>query len=119
MQCPLCAAEVQKGSRFCNACGAALPVWCPECAHSNAIGSNFCANCGARLSAEETPASVAAVRPRPSPAGGAAERRQVTVMFCDLVGSTALSAQLDLEDLREVIAVYYREVAEIYDPVAI
>jgi SAM domain (Sterile alpha motif) len=35
---------------------------------------------------------------------GDAERRQLTVMFCDLVGSTALSAQLDPEDLREVIA---------------
>jgi class 3 adenylate cyclase/predicted ATPase len=37
-----------------------------------------------------------------------AERRQLTVMFCDLVGSTALSARLDPEDLREVIAAYHR-----------
>src|SRR5262245_45071381 len=36
----------------------------------------------------------------------AAERRQLTVMFCDLVGSTALSAQLDPEDLREVVRAY-------------
>jgi len=42
----------------------------------------------------------------------AAERRQLTVMFCDLVGSTALSSQLDPEDLREVIAAYHRAVAE-------
>jgi class 3 adenylate cyclase len=42
-----------------------------------------------------------------------AERRQVTVMFCDLVGSTALSARLDPEDLREVIAAYHRCTAEI------
>ncbi len=42
-----------------------------------------------------------------------AERRQLTVMFCDLVGSTALSAQLDPEDLREVIAAYHRTVANI------
>src|SRR5690242_8030037 len=35
-----------------------------------------------------------------------AERRQLTVMFCDLVGSTALSSQLDPEDLREVISAY-------------
>jgi class 3 adenylate cyclase len=42
-----------------------------------------------------------------------AERRQLTVMFCDLVGSTALSAQLDPEDLREVIGAYHRAVAEI------
>jgi class 3 adenylate cyclase len=42
----------------------------------------------------------------------AAERRQVTVMFSDLVGSTALSARMDPEDLREVISVYQRRVAE-------
>jgi class 3 adenylate cyclase/predicted ATPase len=42
-----------------------------------------------------------------------AERRQLTVMFCDLVGSTALSSQLDPEDLREVIAAYHRAVAEV------
>jgi class 3 adenylate cyclase/predicted ATPase len=41
-----------------------------------------------------------------------AERRQVTVMFSDLVGSTALSARLDPEDLREVISAYQRCVAE-------
>ena len=38
----------------------------------------------------------------------AAERRQVTVMFCDLVGSTALSARMDPEDLREVLSAYQR-----------
>ena len=43
----------------------------------------------------------------------AAERRQLTVMFCDLVGSTALSARLDPEDLREVIAAYHRAVADV------
>src|SRR6516162_6971647 len=37
-----------------------------------------------------------------------AERRQVTVMFCDLVGSTALSASMDPEDLREVISAYQK-----------
>src|SRR6201987_795533 len=44
-----------------------------------------------------------------------AERRQLTVMFCDLVGSTALSARLDPEDLREVIAAYHRCVTEIVE----
>jgi class 3 adenylate cyclase/predicted ATPase len=42
----------------------------------------------------------------------AAERRQLTVMFCDLVGSTALSSRLDPEDLREVIGAYHTCVAE-------
>ncbi len=41
------------------------------------------------------------------PASDAAERRQLTVMFCDLVGSTALSARLDPEDLRELIRSYH------------
>jgi class 3 adenylate cyclase/predicted ATPase len=41
-----------------------------------------------------------------------AERRQLTVMFCDLVGSTALASRLDPEDLREVIGTYHRCVAE-------
>src|SRR5258705_4170690 len=45
-------------------------------------------------------------------AKNAAERRQVTVMFSDLVGSTALSARMDPEDLREVISAYQRCVAE-------
>jgi class 3 adenylate cyclase len=42
-----------------------------------------------------------------------AERRQLTVMFCDLVGSTPLSSRLDPEDLREVYAAYHRAVAEV------
>jgi class 3 adenylate cyclase/predicted ATPase len=42
-----------------------------------------------------------------------AERRQLTVMFCDLVGSTPLSVRFDPEDLREIIAAYHRAVAEV------
>src|SRR5260221_11595207 len=110
MQCPSCTAEVLEGSRFCNSCGAALPVRCRECAQSNAAGSTFCTNCGARLTRDglTTPAAFGPAPPSPL---DTAERRQVTVMFCDFVGSTALSARLDPEDLREVIAAYYREVA--------
>ena len=53
----------------------------------------------------------------PAPAEAAApareaERRQITVMFCDLVGSTALASRLDPEDLREVIGAYHRVVTE-------
>src|SRR5215472_3569241 len=43
----------------------------------------------------------------------AAERRLVTIMFCDLVGSTELATRLDPEDLREVIGVYHRTVADV------
>jgi len=60
-----------------------------------------------------TPAASATAAPRDAPAPAEAERRQLTVMFCDLVGSTALSARLDPEDLREIIAAYHHAVAEI------
>ena len=62
-----------------------------------------------QLAAELPPASS----PAPHAAAESAQRRQLTVMFCDLVGSTALSARLDPEDLREVYAVYHRTVAEV------
>ncbi|MBV8119871.1 MAG: AAA family ATPase [Alphaproteobacteria bacterium] len=58
-------------------------------------------------------ASPAAGEAPPTPASPTAERRQLTVMFCDLVGSTALSTRFDPEDLREVIAAYHRAVGEI------
>ena len=57
--------------------------------------------------------STAGVTAAPRDVLAPAERRQLTVMFCDLVGSTALSARLDPEDLREVIAAYHRAVTEI------
>jgi class 3 adenylate cyclase/predicted ATPase len=50
--------------------------------------------------------------PDARPVTDGAERRQLTVMFCDLVGSTALSAQLDPEDMREIIGAYHRTVTE-------
>ena len=60
--------------------------------------------------------NAAAPTPEPPPAQpkpqDSAERRQVTVMFSDLVGSTALSARMDPEDLREVISAYQKCVAE-------
>jgi class 3 adenylate cyclase len=55
------------------------------------------------------PKPVAAAEPK---AQDAAERRQVTVMFSDLVGSTALAARMDPEDLREIISAYQKCVAE-------
>jgi class 3 adenylate cyclase len=61
-------------------------------------------------------AAIAALRETPStpavPTSSEAERRQLTVMFCDLVGSTPLSARFDPEDLREFIGAYHRCVAD-------
>jgi len=64
------------------------------------------------LGTSATTAGVgAAISGAPTPED--AERRQLTVMFCDLVGSTELSARIDPEDLREVIGAYHSAVAEI------
>jgi class 3 adenylate cyclase len=59
-------------------------------------------------------AAAGAAPPNDSPVAevSVAERRQLTVTFCDLVGSTALASHLDPEDLREVIGAYHRCVAE-------
>lgn len=46
---------------------------------------------------------------------GSAERRQLTLLFCDLVGSTSLSTQLDVEDLRALIAAYHRRCTEVVE----
>jgi class 3 adenylate cyclase len=56
------------------------------------------------LRADSPGAAVVVTTPAPEPQ---AERRQITVMFCDLVGSTALSARLDPEQLRDVIGGYH------------
>jgi class 3 adenylate cyclase/predicted ATPase/DNA polymerase III delta prime subunit len=61
----------------------------------------------ASLNAIETPAKATSPTPTP-PTQDVAERRQLTVMFCDLVGSTAMSARLDPEDMRGVIGAYHR-----------
>ena len=56
-----------------------------------------------------TEGSARPANPAPTPqSADVAERRQLTVMFCDLVGSTAMSARLDPEDMREIIGAYHR-----------
>jgi hypothetical protein len=68
----------------------------------------------AAIAALHGDAPQVAIQTEPATVGipGGAERRQLTVMFCDLVGSTALSGRLDPEDLREVIGAYHRCVSE-------
>jgi class 3 adenylate cyclase len=65
------------------------------------------------LSAPQPPSPQTPNPERRTSQSPAAERRQLTVMFCDVVGSTALSAQLDPEDLREVVQQYQQTCAEV------
>ena len=115
MRCPSCRAEIPEGSKFCLECGAALLGRCAACGSTNPASAKFCWECGQKLPATGV---EAAGRPATDTATlqpsqvGSAERRQITVMFSDLVGSTALSARMDPEDLREVISAYQKCVAE-------
>src|SRR5215467_13750983 len=104
MECPSCHSDTPDSSKFCISCGAALPARCPSCGRANPASAKFCFECGHKLAETPTkPTTPAASAPQ-----GTAERRQLTVMFCDLVGSTALSAGLDPEDMREIIGAYHR-----------
>ena len=107
MQCANCGAENREGRRFCAGCGASLALPCPACGFGNEPGENFCGGCGAALGEQPSADPSVPSQPEKREAGTPeAERRQLTVMFCDLVGSTALSEGLDPEDLREVIHTY-------------
>jgi class 3 adenylate cyclase/predicted ATPase len=112
MECPNCHADVSELARFCSQCGSALVLSCPSCGNSEAPGSKFCGKCGASLAGPGEVIRSPEFAPS-LPRAALAERSHITVMFCDLVGSTALSVHLDVEDFREVIGAYHTRVAEI------
>ena len=114
MRCPKCMSENAAARRFCAQCGVLLPSPCPACGFENKPAAKFCGGCGKPIGEATAPAP--AVVPAPVRADGA-ERRQLTVMFCDLVGSTALASRLDPEDLPEVIGAYHTAVSEGIGPV--
>jgi class 3 adenylate cyclase len=113
MDCPSCGSVNQDDNRFCGHCGAPLAQRCDACGRENPAGDRFCSDCGAPLpnAAPSARSSIAARPDKLVPPG--AERHQLTVMFCDLVGSTALASRLDPEDLREVIGKYHGDVARV------
>jgi hypothetical protein len=101
MICPRCGAQIEDPRKFCGDCGSSLPWKCSSCGSENAPGKRFCGECGA---ASETKPRM----PQQSPTSvSLPERRQLTVMFADMVDSTALGARLDPEDLRSVISSYH------------
>ncbi|MET0153923.1 MAG: zinc ribbon domain-containing protein, partial [Candidatus Binatia bacterium] len=108
MRCSACGFENASGIKFCGECGAPLKLKCSSYGFENAPGIRFCGECGAPLSEQAAPQPAAPPELAPAAPGpaDAAERRQLTVMFCDLVGSTDLSQHLDAEDLRSVVRAY-------------
>ncbi len=106
------------GARFCEQCGQGQPHTCSSCGHANSATARFCAHCGASATSGAAPAPSHAKHrettlPLPTaPTTSQAERRQLTVMFCDMVGSSALSTRLDPEEQRDVVSAFQAACAE-------
>jgi class 3 adenylate cyclase/predicted ATPase len=111
MQCSSCEFDNAPQAKFCEACGAQLTRACAGCGHPVSPGARFCSQCGTAVAGDQPPAQQSRVHATP-PQAIAGERRQLTVLFCDLVGSTELAARLDPEDWRDVAAQYQRSAAE-------
>jgi class 3 adenylate cyclase len=115
MKCPECQHENEIDAKFCNKCGSKLDVICPECGIANLPGSQFCKECGHNLTQPSEPApkelsfdekiekiqkylpggvteKVLAQRGKIE-----GERKQVTVLFADMVGSTPFMEKLGPE----------------------
>ncbi len=124
LPCPRCARENPAGMNFCVACAAPLTRTCASCGGENPQDAAFCGKCATPLEAPAPtrgasglstgpaiarPGAAAAATSPAHEAGRSSvdgERRQLTVMFCDLVGSTQLSQQIDPEELCDVVRAY-------------
>src|SRR5262249_11060183 len=133
--CANCGTELIPGKRFCHACGTRVTQTCGRCGADVEPTYRFCPDCGNQLApAPERPRRNAAEAPPGTslsrlasqmPEGLAqkileskdfieGERKQVTVLFCDLVGSTAMAERLDPEEyhdlLERYLALAFREI---------
>ena len=125
MKCPKCEYENREGAKFCNECGNKLEVACPECGKINRLGSKFCDECGHNLGLRSEPSArelsldekLAKIQ-RYLPKGVTekilaqrdkieGERKQVTVMFCDMEGFTALSERHGPEEAYSIMDQVY------------
>jgi class 3 adenylate cyclase/tetratricopeptide (TPR) repeat protein len=121
MKCPQCQTENPETRKFCRQCGARLVLICPHCRCENLPADKFCGECGQRLAVSSEPLPQApsfeekldkiqrampdgltekVLAQRGSIEG---ERKQVTVMFCDIVGFSALSERLGPEEVYSIM----------------
>ncbi len=109
MRCGHCGNENQPGEARCRACGTDLPLVCPTCGEVAGPHARFCAPVRllavGGLAASAQPAAGGGISVGDLPTDGG-ERRHLTVMFCDLVGSTELAEALDPEDTGELVLAY-------------
>jgi class 3 adenylate cyclase len=119
VRCPGCRHENPDEARFCSQCGAPLGSSCGTCGVGLPPGARFCLECGSPVTAARVPASytprhvseqILAVR-----SAMEGERKQVTVLFCDIVSSSALAAKLGPEEFHLVIERFFEAaVAEVH-----
>ncbi|UCG40203.1 MAG: AAA family ATPase [Acidimicrobiia bacterium] len=115
MNCANCGNENPAGAAFCMGCGSALAIGCANCGTELPSGAAFCPSCGtpAGSSAESSEDPLRKYIPKAlleklqaaaqSGGGLEGERRRVTMLFCDLQGSSAAAQNLDPEDWAEIM----------------
>ena len=115
IRCQSCQTDNPAGQKFCGECGARLSVPCVSCGHVNLPQQKFCGECGAQLAISPVEAASRFASPQQytpkhlaekilsSRSGLAGERKQVTVLFVDVVDSTALAEKLDPEEIHRII----------------
>jgi class 3 adenylate cyclase/tetratricopeptide (TPR) repeat protein len=95
--CAGCGAHVDAASRFCADCGTALGRRCPACGEPADAAKRFCANCGGALAQEVE---------SPAPDAAEGEHKPVTVLFCDIVGSTSIAERIGAEAMHALLSRY-------------
>ena len=113
MQCPRCHVENRDGRRFCGGCGLSFAVVCLDCGFSNDPSEKFCGGCGRSLAGGPLPSDLRFISPHAYTPKHLAEkilksalegeRKQVTVLFADMKGSTELLVDRDPEEARKVL----------------
>lgn len=114
MRCGRCQGENPPSAKFCSRCGARLESRCPSCAYPYAPGSRFCNECGQPLDVAPAPSPGFESPPSYTPKHLAervltyksaleGERKQVTVLFVDIVESSRLAERLDPEVMHQLM----------------
>ena len=108
--CGACGARNVAGSRFCGSCGASLAptVPCPQCNADNPAAQSFCNSCGAQLGAP----AADAPSPGATPSEADGERKQVTVLLADVMGSMDMAEQVDPDEWRQIMQRFFSLLSE-------
>jgi class 3 adenylate cyclase/tetratricopeptide (TPR) repeat protein len=102
--CDTCGSANPAEAKFCMSCGAQLERRCPSCGTPAPPEAKFCMSCGSSLDPAAAPEPSPATAPPPAArATPADERRQVTVLFADLSGYTAVSERMDPESVKALV----------------